>query len=489
MTVSFAPSDSSSHAVVIGGSIAGLMAARVLLNHFDQVTLIERDRLPDHPELRPGVPQACHVHVLLVEGYRRMETFFPGITDDLRLSGAIPIEWTQDWPILGIPGWFPRFSSDLKGYSCSRVLLETLIRKHLIQDPRLTVLESCQVDELLMDATKTTVTGVHIQHRSSLSDDRASVSSTLKADLIVDASGRTSKLPDWLTAWGYDAPTETKINAFWGYASRWYKRPDLPVTKDWQGITLASKPGEHSRGGILYPVEGDRWIVSVSGVGKDYPPTDEAGFLDFVRSLRDPAIYNLIWDATPISPVYGYRQTENRLRHYEKLSRFPDGIVALGDAVCAFNPVYGQGMTVATMEACLLDRELKNAGSCQQRGFSASFQRKMAHLVQMPWMLATGEDSRYPTTVGSHQSWATRLVQQYVDQVVIRGLDHPFLFQTFAEVLHMVKPASALFHPAILRTVITELGRSPRNGMQSPLDPSVYHLETQEPVALDACPD
>jgi 2-polyprenyl-6-methoxyphenol hydroxylase-like FAD-dependent oxidoreductase len=444
-------------AIVIGGSMAGLLAARVLLNHFEQVILVERDRFPTQPEPRVGVPQSSHVHVLLTQGQRLLEQLFPGLAAELTAAGAPTVDWLADWLMLGAWGWHLRCPSPLHGRTCTRMLLEYQIRQRLLAYPQFTILAGCQVDGLLSSTDRTRITGVKLHWREPLPEPFAlnpDNPDALMADFVVDASGRNSALPDWLVALGYAAPEETVINSFLGYASRWYQRP-ATLQADWQGITIAAQPGVTGRGGVLYPIEGDRWIVTLGGVGRDYPPTDEAGFLEFARSLRHPILYEVLKDAQPLSPIYSYRRTENRLRHYEQLTRMPAGVVAIGDAVCAFNPVYGQGMTTAALGVMTLDRCLKEQRSQGKTAkFCRQFQQRLAHIVEAPWMMATGEDRRWSTTQGVTGSQTAAWVQAYVDRVIRLSVSDPQIMQTFAEVVHMIKTPAALFQPNVLIPVL-----------------------------------
>ncbi|MGF1494493.1 MAG: FAD-dependent oxidoreductase [Microcoleaceae cyanobacterium] len=424
-------------ALVIGGSMAGLLAARVLTDHFDHVTLAERDRFPQQPQTRRGIPQADHIHVLLTQGERILANWFPGLIEELVAQGASEINWTADCAIYSAFGWQPRFKSHLTTHPCSRNLLGWTVRKHLTTADNLEILDGCRVTELIPNSDHTQIKGV------KLSDDQGDQVRELPIDLVVDASGRSSALPKWLTELGYEPPPETKINAFLGYASRWYEIPDT-FTRDWQALLIETKPPKMGRAGLILEVEYRRWIVNLAGVGRDYPPTDEAGFLEFARSLRHPLMYETIKDARPISPIYSYRNTENQLRHYEKLSRFPDGVVALGDAVCAFNPIYGQGMTTAALEALTLSQSLQQGW---QPGSGADFQRKLAKIVQHPWSLATGVDQRWPQTQGGESNLVTRATEWYMDQVAQLSVRNPNIYQTFAEIIHMLKPPSALFQP------------------------------------------
>ncbi len=431
------------HALVIGGSMAGLLAARVLSDRFEQVTIVESDSFPTQPQWRQGVPQSHHGHVLLTKGQQILEQLFPGLQDELAAAGAPRVDWTADCPFLGLFGWTPRFSSDLKTHVTTRNLLEWSIRQRLLGCSNIRFLPSTQVIGLLSDADKTRVTGVKVRSRHS------SESTELPANLVVDASGRQSQAPQWLTTLGYAPPEETVINSFLGYASRWYQRP-AHLQLDWQVLYLLPKAPHLKRGALVCPVEGDRWIVSLTGVAQDYPPTDEPGFLDFARSLRSSVVYEAIKDAQPLSPIYGYRNTENRLRHYEKLSRFPENFIVVGDAVCAFNPVYGQGMTVAALGALTLNQCLKQQHQDHLVGLAVRFQRQLAKVNNTPWLMATAEDFRWSTTEGGHPTLVTQLMHQYLDKVMLLAVESPDTYKVWVEVIHMKKSPAALFQPSIL---------------------------------------
>lgn len=440
------------HAVVIGGSIAGLLAGRVLADAFEQVTIIERDHFPARPEARKGVPQARHVHVLLKRGQMILEDLFPGIDAELTAAGVPTVDWIADSQALGARGWLPRFPSGLTGLSPSRDLLEWRIRQRLASHERIAFKEACDVIGLLPDRSASGIAGVRVRPRNEEARQIGGAED-LAADFVVDASGRDSHAPAWLEALGYAPPQETVINSFLGYASRCYQPPD-DGRVDWKLLLLPRQPPALKRGGAVYLLEGNRWIVTLSGGGKDYPPTDEAGFLEFARSLAHPALYDAIKDAQPLSPIAGYRRTENRWRHYERLNRWPEGFVAVGDAVCAFNPVYGQGMSVAALGAATLGQLLREQPTGDLTGLSRRYQKALAKLTAVPWQLATGADFRYAETEGGRPDRKARLSWRYGDAVRALAQDNRRVYQTFLEVAHLLKPPTALFEPAILAQVV-----------------------------------
>ena len=453
------------HAVVIGAGMAGLWAARVLSDHFARVTVVERDRLPERPEHRRGVPQAHHTHTLLTRGQREMERLFPTLDAELAALGAPRVEWTRECLFYFRTGWTRSFHSELASRACSRGLLEWGIRRELAGCTAIRFVEGREVAGLLFEPQAGRVTGVRLRawggsDAAGAADDGDSgdgEGETLRADLVVDTSGRDSPTPAWLEALGYGRVLETVITPFLGYASRLYRRPP-ELAASWKAMIVSNVPPHQPRGGVLYPVEDGRWIATLAGCARDYPPTDEAGFLAFARSLATPVLAEALAGAEPLSPIRGYRRTQNRLRHYERLDRWPDGFVALGDAACTFNPVYGQGMTVSALGALTLDRSLQEQRQRQSaddlRGFGRRFQRRLAQANRTPWILATGEDFRWPTTVGGSPDLWTRLAHRYVDLVLESIVSDQHVARTFFGVLHLLKSPISLLQPQLLLRVL-----------------------------------
>ncbi|BCL34354.1 FAD-dependent oxidoreductase [Nostoc sp. MS1] len=444
-------------AVVIGSGIAGLVTAQVLTKHFDQVIVIERDasgelclRYPQEPAARQGVPQSHQTHVLLTQGQRILEQLFPGLKAELADMGSPLIDWTADCPLLLPSGWSPRFASGITTRACSRNMLENLLHQRVANNDAVEFLEKTQVIGLLGNTNQTTITGVQIK-------DTNRIKAELYADLIVDASGRSSKTPQWLQTLGYEKPKETLINSFLGYATRLYQSLSSD-SLDLKALYLMPQAPNHTRGGSLYQIEGDRWMVCLLGVGRDYPPTDEAGFLEFAQSLVSPVVYDAIKNGQSISPIYGYQRTENRWCHYEQLAKLPENFVLLGDAVCAFNPVYGQGMTIATMGALTLNQCLEQQHQWRSHkdltGLARRFQKQLAKVNEVPWMMATSDDFRWPTTEGGKPNFVTRLMHSYLNQVMQTASNNSQVYQVFLEVIHLLKKPSAFFHPSIMMQVL-----------------------------------
>ncbi len=436
------------HAVVIGASMAGSLAARVLSDYFDEVTLVERDAIPADPEPRKGVPQGWHVHTLYGGGAKVVEELLPGVFDELVGAGSTICDFSKDlvWFHQGV--WKMRIDTGLLSYWQSRGLLEHHVRRRAVAVDNIRLVDDCEVAALTSNGDQTRVTGVQLVHRRENNREE-----TVAADFVVDTSGRASKLPAWLAELGYDKPAETKVEIDLCYASRIYQRPP-DDSRDWQVMGQFPTPPDRNRVGYIFPIEGQRWIVSAVGYLGDHPPDDEAGYLEFARSMELPDFYEAIKDAKPLTPIVRYKYPSQQRRRYEKLARFPDGIVALGDAVCSFNPVYGQGMSAAALQVNalrdVLDQFANKSGSTD--GLPRRFFAKIAKIIDNPWLLATNSDFMYPKT-GGHRPLGTALLNWYVKRVLQLCSGSPFVLKSFLQVLHFIKGPAALFHPYIVLSV------------------------------------
>ncbi len=443
------------HAVVLGGSLAGLLAARVLSDHFEHVTLIERDVYPETPDSRRGIPQANHVHGLLLRGRQVLEEFFPGLQDEMIAAGAPVLDMANDISWFTRAGFGVRFPSNLKLLSFTRPMLDLHVRRHLSRNPRVEIVDNTEVLRLIPDSTANRIAAVLVCPRSADTDRR--IAKEIHADLIVDATGRASRAPRWLAQLGYEPPEEIVINAHLGYASRLYRIPEN-FNGDWTCAFVQAAPPERKRGAILFRVEGDRWLVTLVGGGRDYPPTDDAGFLEFARSMPVDTIYDAIRSAEPLTPIKTHRATENRLRRFEGMKQLPHNFLLLGDSVCAFNPVYGQGMTTASLGAQALQETLRE----QQRrypngslnGLSRRFQKRLGKIISAPWLMATGEDYRYLETDGGAPSRMTRFMHWYMDQVLQLATRVVPVRKVLLDAFSMLTPPSSLFQPRVLFRVL-----------------------------------
>jgi 2-polyprenyl-6-methoxyphenol hydroxylase-like FAD-dependent oxidoreductase len=389
---------SKNHAVVIGSSIAGLLAAQVLRQAFGHVTIIDRDRLPETAEFRSGVPQARHPHTLLRRGQMILERHFPGLTEELIAQGAIPVEAERELAYYRLGKWTaPGRHEDTLAIACSRPLLESSIYRRMAAQPGIEIIPSHEATCLSMDAQQRRVTGVQLRHRLK----PALSNPWLEANLVVDASGRQSHAPQWLDELGYAPPAELTVNARLGYATRIYRRLDNQE-RPWQAMYIQPEAPDKPRGAMIMPMEEDRWHVTLIGMDGDYPPTDESSFMDFARSLPTPALYEFIAEAEPLTKPIGYRRTESRLRTYDQLPHYLEGFLVYGDAVMAMNPLYAQGITAVALGSLALEQALQAHCHDLARGYvnglAATFQKELAAILATPWKMARRADMRWSNT-------------------------------------------------------------------------------------------
>jgi 2-polyprenyl-6-methoxyphenol hydroxylase-like FAD-dependent oxidoreductase len=446
-------------ALVIGASMGGLLAARVLSAHFDKVTVFERDEVADRPESRKGQPQTRHLHTLLAQGLTVFERFFPTLRDDLVAGGAVLGDMGADirWHAFG--GYRQQFESGMIGIMMSRPFLEHCVRRCVTALPNVTIRGGCEVEELVTTPDRQRVTGVHVKHgaRSGASGSSGAdaVSEVIEADLVVDTSGRGSATPRWLEALGYQRPAESAVTVNMGYSTRTFRRKpgDLEGAKL---ILIAPDFPALKRAGNIMPVEGDRWMVTLTGWGKDYPPADANGFTEFTRSLPAPDLYNLLQRVEPLTDVIQHRLPSNLRRHYERLPRFPARHLVLGDAICSFNPVYAQGMTSAAMQAAALEETLEETleGSADGLdGLSRRYFPKTAKVVDMAWQLAVGEDFRSPDTTGPKPT-GLAVLNAYVERVHVATHSDIDVYRAFLDVMNLVQPGTSLLRPGMIWRVL-----------------------------------
>lgn len=429
-------------AVVIGASVSGLLAARVLAKHFDQVTVLERDALPPPGTPRKGVPQGNHLHVLLARGRDLLENFFPGLTEELAQCGATvgDLSETSRWFSGG--AYTQNFRSGLISVQASRPLLEGLILQRVRALPNVTILEQHNVMGLLHDNGQ--VTGLRVEDRRG-----AAPSETVqRAALVVDAAGRGSRCLGWLEELGYPRPPEEQIKMNLAYTTRHFRR--LPEHANGHNPIVCLNTAENKRAGVLQAIEGERWVATLSGFLGVAAPTDLQGYLEYARQLEAPDIYNVLRGAEPLDEGYTYKYPASQRRYFEKLTRFPAGMLVVGDALCSFNPIYGQGMTTAAVEADLLDQCL-GAGGLD--GLARRFFQNAGKQLDSPWQIAAGSDLAYPEVQGKRAP-GSKLVGAYLERLLLASQTDTTLNLAFQRVTNLMDPPSALFHPKIVARVI-----------------------------------
>jgi 2-polyprenyl-6-methoxyphenol hydroxylase-like FAD-dependent oxidoreductase len=436
------------HAIVIGGSMAGLLTARVLSDHFAQVTILERDPVQDAPEARKGQPQTRHLHGLLAKGLETMSHYFPDLIEGLRNGGAIigDMGETMRWYANG--GYRIQYPSGLYGALMSRPFLEWQIRRRVLALANVTLWGEVDVEGLLTSEDRRHVCGVQITRRNQVNG-----AEQLSADLVIDASGRGSASPKWLEALGYARPAERAVKVNVGYATRIFRRKPGDLVGA-ELVMVAAEAPHNKRTGLVFPIEGDRWICTLAGQAGDHAPADEQGFMAFARSLAAPDVYHLIRHAEPLSDIMLHKLPSSLRRHYEQLKHFPEGYLVLGDAVCSFNPVYGQGMTSAALQAAELDKLLvKRQRTGSLEGLWQPFFRRAAKVIDIPWQLAVGEDFRFAETEGE-KAPGTDLINSYVNKVYQAMHHDTVVYGEFLKVMNLMQPPTALFHPKVLWRVL-----------------------------------
>ncbi|WP_237106285.1 FAD-dependent monooxygenase [Nonomuraea sp. MG754425] len=416
-------------AVVVGAGIAGLAAARALSGAFSEVTIVERDLLPDVPRPRSGVPQGRHGHALAAQGLRVLGELFPGLGDDLHAAGAPAIDFCvqaeHHWPD-GVPSATP---SEVVIQPVSRPLLEDVLRRRVMALPGVRVVAGHTATGLLGDARR--VTGVRLGRRGG-------GATTLRASLVAEAAGRSSKLPAWLAGLGVPPPPESAVDAGVGYATRGYllESGDAPP---WRALFEIPHAPVVARGCFALRVEDDRLLVTLQGAAGDHPPADPDGFERFMKSLRSD-IAAVVAPLRPEPGVHRYGRSAALRRHYHRLRRWPEGLIVLGDAACTFNPLYAQGMTVAALEARALAELLGTAPG--PGGLSREFQRRAGRITRWPWTMSALADRAWtdsgPLVAATHR---------YLSACQDLAVGDPAMFRDLARVTNMLTGPAPLLRP------------------------------------------
>ena len=438
-------------ALVIGGSISGLLAARVLSDFCEEVTIVEKDAKPAGVGGRRGVPQGPHAHGLLASGSRELEGFFPGFSEDLIARGALSADVVNDgrWFFEGAP--LARAPSGTIGILVSRPFLEAAVRASTEALERVRIIDNCRVMRLI---------GGGDRIRGLITD-----SGPLYADLVVDASGRGSQSDKWLKSAGCPIPSRERIDVQLCYSTRYFRRRET----DMEGLrfTIVAASPENKRSGVILAQEGGRWVVTLIGRFGAVPPAGLDDFIAYAKTLDAPYIYDTIRSAEPLGGGVTMRYPESVRRRFEKLRRHPAGFLAFGDAICSFNPVYGQGMSVAALQARVLHNVLSsNAGLSAER-----FYRAASTVIDTPWSIAAGGDLRMPEFRGK-RPLGKRLLNWYISRLHRFAHHDPGAAVTFLRVAQLIDPPSVLLSPKLALRALTAskggLRYSRNSGLKAP---------------------
>ncbi|GGM14722.1 hypothetical protein GCM10010129_68640 [Streptomyces fumigatiscleroticus] len=432
--------------MVIGAGISGLLAARVLSDHFSQVTLIERDSMDSLRVWRSGVPQARHPHLLLARSQRIVEELFPGIWDDFEKLDVPVFDFGSRTRMLFPTGFSPSIDSGVLCRSVSRPRFEAALRRRVLALPPVTYQDGSQVVGLDLHGLTRSVAAVLVAGRG-----RGRTGEGVRrvaADVVVDASGRTSHLPHWLSASGLSRPRVSQVDPRLGYATRLYEIPD-GVDLDWDVLVEFTRLPSASRGCVGLRIENDQVLFTLQGNGGDYPPGDEDGFVAFARSLRLP-VTGMLARLRARSPIYCYRNTVNRWYAYHRVPRWPQNLIAVGDAHCVFNPIYGQGITVASQQALLLHRMLEQGGDAPVASTLRAYRARQARQLRWPWLLSTSVDRGWQEGPVSLRS---RFMSGVADAWMCSIGGDPEMFSRFITVTHLLSGPGVLLAPLSLARI------------------------------------
>jgi 2-polyprenyl-6-methoxyphenol hydroxylase-like FAD-dependent oxidoreductase len=434
--------DTRNRAVVLGGGIAGLLAAQVLADSYTQVTVVERDPLPGHIAHRRGLPHGQHVHGMLPRGLQILEDLLPGVTDAMVAAGAHPGD------ILANTRWYLNgrrlcsVPTGLAAVSASRPLIEATIRERVRARPNVTVLDGYDIVGLKASATRSRIVGVRVTSLNGAG------SQLLPADLVIDATGRGSRTPRWLTELGFEAPPEDRVGIDLAYSTRRFEAPP-EIFGDDIVIVTARFPGQR-RGAVMQRLEDGTVLATLTGILGERPPAGLADFAGYAQSLAAPETHLVARLGRPLGEAAVYKVPTYVRRRYERLTAFPRGLLVVGDAVCGFNPVYGQGMSVAAINAVDLRNELSHGDGPDPTRYFAT----VARTLDIPWGLSVLTDLSVPGVTGPVLP-ASPLTAEYVGSLQLGAAEEPELAQAFIRVMSLIDPP-----PALLRPEIVELVRS-----------------------------
>jgi 2-polyprenyl-6-methoxyphenol hydroxylase-like FAD-dependent oxidoreductase len=434
------------HAVVLGASMGGLLAARVLADFYRTVTIVERDVLPEAAANRRGVPQGRHGHLLQSRGSQILDELFPGALDELVAAGAPVLRSGDDLSKMYLCNgghMMPRSGqfNDLQLIFPSRALLESHVRWRLRADANVTVLEGHDVVELTSAPSRDRVTGARVRARADGTER------VLRADLVVDAMGRGARTPAFLERLGYGRPVEEHVRVRLMYSSQRLRLP--PEMLNEKLVIVSPVPGRPS-GMVLIRNEDNTWMFTAFGVVGCEPPDELVGMLAFVEDFAPAHVLAAIRAAEPLDEVARHGMQSSQWRRYDKMRRFPAGVLVFGDAICSFNPIYGQGMTVAALEALALQSCLRGGSNDLARRYF----RAAAKAVSVAWQLATGADLSLPEVEGP-RPMLVRIANKYVDRVLAAAESDVVVAEQFGRVIGFLDAPTSLLRPTVISRVAT----------------------------------
>jgi 2-polyprenyl-6-methoxyphenol hydroxylase-like FAD-dependent oxidoreductase len=429
-------------AVVLGASIAGLLAGRILADFFDEVILVDKGELDDATAPRRSVPQGNHAHAVLTPTYRVLQRFLPELIDDLVADGATVYDAGQQVRLLFMGEPLARGLTGQPIIGSSRPFFENHLRRRVRALENTEIRSGCRFRGWLTDARRHRVTGVKVSSCAGMAE--------ITADLVVDARGRGSRLPAEMANLGYEPPHIDRVRVDLGYTSRIYRLPGHPP--DWHLLHMNAVPPKVWKGGMISRIEDDMWVVTQFGYFGDHAPADDHGFLRFAQSHDAPDICRFLQRTQAVSPFRKYGMRDCEILHIDRLKHFPERLLALGDTVCSLNPVYGQGMTKAAIEAASLWHELTDhrASHSTLDGFSDRFRRCLPDAAAASaWNMTTGADMCFSQTRGRRRV-GDGIRVQYAKRILLRAVEDLDARSRMLDVTMLCSPPRSLLKPRMM---------------------------------------
>lgn len=458
------------HAIVLGASMSGMLAARVLADFYAKVTVVERDILPDGAAGRRGVPQGRQGHALLGRGGQLIDELFPGLLAEWAAGGGQSLSYRD----------LPRIHMSVGGHLLvkakathtreplihlsSRPFLESKVRQRLRAVPNVTFLEGRDIVDFSTAPSRTRVSGVTIAERAAGGEI-----CWLPGDLVVDATGRGSRTPAFLKSIGYQPPAEQHVVTRTAYSSQMLRMP----AGDLEPLIMIGPVLDRPTGLFLSRYEDDQWIFTAIGMLGEEPPADLTGMIRYVRDFAPAHVISALEAAHPLGEVARHRMPSSQWRRYDRLSRFPDGLLVCGDAICSFNPIYGQGMTIGALDALAI-RDCLRAGA---RHLPERYFRTAAKSIGLAWSMAAGSDLVFPDVVGP-RPLSTRVTNRYIERVLTACESDVVVAEQFFRVNHFLDHPLRLIAPA----VAVRVARTNLRGRRRPVTGEPIH--SSRPVAL-----
>jgi len=426
-------------ALIAGGSVAGLTAAKVLADKYDQVIVLEADERPENIGARKGVPQGRHTHGLLKGGSDALTEIFPTIPAQLREKGAPSADFCQEVRWYLNKRWMLDFKGDLPIHFQTRPLLEQCIRDNIDAVDNITIRYRSRFQDFLFDQDAKKITGIRFNNTEGQIEE-------ITADLVVDAMGRGTPFPRWLEKNGFGKVplSETKVDL--GYASCLLKLRNDPDRR-WTSLLIYPTGPDEIKGCTLVRVENDTWLLTLAGYHNDHPPADREGFLEFAKNLPRPEVAAAIDGAEFLTDISLHKFPASIRRHYDRLPELPDGIIPVGDSNVSLNPLFGQGMTVAFMALrdlahILPSIDIKN--TAEVRRARAEFFKRLNEIFKTPWDLAMGQDFRYPQTTGK-PPFGYR-IKNHLKSLIL-STNSPSIAEHFFKVVHLIEKETSFYYP------------------------------------------